>query len=97
MLSYTDLLRVSYADAVDDDADNGVHRFNMFTVRQVMAKEIVVISPTSTIRRQPQFYQNEFHALPVCEGELLVGIVTTTDVIKYFLSNMGGKIEIHAS
>jgi predicted transcriptional regulator len=51
-----------------------------------MAKEIVVISPTSTIRRQRQFYQkNEFHALPVCEGELLVGIVTTTDVIKYFL------------
>jgi hypothetical protein len=39
MLSYTDLLRVSYADAVDDDADNGVHRFNMFTVRQVMAKK----------------------------------------------------------
>jgi hypothetical protein len=45
-----DLLRVSHADAVDDDADNGVHRFNMFTVRQVMAKEIVVISPTCTIR-----------------------------------------------
>jgi hypothetical protein len=55
MLSYTDLLRVSRRRR--DDADNGVHRFNMFTVRQVMEKEIVVISPTSTIRDTPQFYR----------------------------------------
>jgi signal-transduction protein with cAMP-binding, CBS, and nucleotidyltransferase domain len=38
LLSYTDLLRVSYADAVDDEAE-GVESivFNMFTVSQVMA------------------------------------------------------------
>jgi hypothetical protein len=43
-------------------------------------KEIVIISPTSTIRRTASIYQKtEFHALPVCEGELLSD-VTTTDV-----------------
>jgi CBS domain-containing protein len=26
-----------------------------------------------------------FHALPVCLGELLVGIMTTTDLIKYLI------------
>jgi CBS domain-containing protein len=63
----------------------------MFTVRQVMAKEIVVISPTCTIRDTASILsKNEFHALPVCEGELLVGIVTTTDVIKYFLEQYNG-------
>jgi CBS domain-containing protein len=87
MLSYTDLLRVSYADAADDDADNVESIvFNMFSVRQVMAKEVVIISPTSTIRDTASILsKNEFHALPVCEGEVLVGIVTTTDLIKYFL------------
>ncbi|SDX32451.1 CBS domain-containing protein [Flavobacterium degerlachei] len=87
MLSYTDLLRVSYADAADDAADNVESIvFNMFTVRQVMAKEIVIISPSSTIREAAEILSKfEFHALPVCEGELLVGIVTTTDLIKYFL------------
>jgi hypothetical protein len=37
--SYTDLLRVSYADAVDDQAEDVESIvFNMFTVSQVMAK-----------------------------------------------------------
>jgi CBS domain-containing membrane protein len=87
MLSYTDLLRVSYADAVEEDADNVESIvFNMFSVRQVMVKEVVIISPTSTIRETASILsKNEFHASPVCEGEILVGIVTTTDVIKYFL------------
>jgi hypothetical protein len=43
MLSYTDLLRVSHADAVDD-ADN-VESIVLYMQWQVMAKEIVVISP----------------------------------------------------
>jgi CBS domain-containing protein len=55
-LSYTDLLRVSYADAVDDEAE-GVESivFNMFTVSQVMAKHIVVISPEATIKKPLKF------------------------------------------
>jgi CBS domain-containing membrane protein len=87
MLSYTDLLRVSYPDAADDDADNVESIvFNMFTVQQVMAKQIVMISPTSTITDAAAILsENEFHALPVCEDEVLVGIVTTTDLIKYLL------------
>ncbi len=87
MLSYTDLLRVSYADAVEDDADNvDSIVFNMFTLKQVMVKEVVIITPTTTIMETAEILsKREFHALPVCEGENLVGIVTTTDLIKYLL------------
>jgi CBS domain-containing protein len=28
----------------------------------------------------------EFYALPVCEDQLLVGIITTTDLINYLLA-----------
>jgi len=92
MLSYTDLLRVSYADAVEEEAENVESIvFNMFTVRQVMAKEIIVISPTTTIKETAEILsKNEFHALPVCEDEVLVGIVTTTDLIKYLLKQYNG-------
>jgi len=87
MLSYTDLLRISFVDAVDDDAeivDTTV--YNMFTVEQVMAKKVITISPDTTIREAAEILsKNEFHALPVCEGELLVGIITTTDLIKYLI------------
>lgn len=87
MLSYTDLLRISFADAVDDDdevIDTTV--YNMFTVEQVMAKNLVKVSPETTIKETAEILATkEFHALPVCEGELLVGIVTTTDLIKYLI------------
>ena len=87
MLSYTDLLRISFADAIDDDEDVvDTTVYNMFTVEQVMAKKIVAISPDTTIKEAAEILaKKEFHALPVCEGELLVGIVTTTDLINYFL------------
>ena len=87
MLSYTDLLRISFADAVDDDGeivDTTV--YNMFTVEQVMAKKLVTISPDTTIKEAAEILaKKEFHALPVCEDHLLVGIVTTTDLIKYLI------------
>lgn len=87
MLSYTDLLRISFVDAVDDDADIvDTTVYNMFTVEQVMAKKVVSVSPETTIKEAAEILShNEFHALPVCEGCLLVGILTTTDLIKYLL------------
>ena len=87
MLSYTDLLRISFADAIDDDEDVvDTTVYNMFTVEQVMAKKIVAISPDTRIKEAAEILaKKEFHALPVCEGELLVGIVTTTDLIKYLI------------
>jgi CBS domain-containing membrane protein len=87
LISYTDLLRVSYADAVDDAVENVESIvFNMFTVMQVMAKDIVVISPETTIKEAAEILaENEFHALPVCYNDLLIGMVTTTDLIKYLL------------
>lgn len=87
MLSYTDLLRISFVDAVDDNDDVvDVTVYNMFTVEQVMAKKLVTVSPETTIKEVAEILSSrEFHALPVVEGDLLVGIVTTTDIIKYLL------------
>lgn len=87
MLSYTDLLRISFVDAVDDDAEEvDVTLYNMFTIEQVMAKKLITVSPETTIKETAEILsKNEFHALPVCLGDLLVGIVTTTDLIKYLI------------
>lgn len=88
MLSLTDLLRISFADAVDEDAmevDSTV--YNMFSIEQVMARHLVTVSPETTIREVAEILASrEFHALPVVLDELLVGIVTTTDLIKYLLA-----------
>jgi CBS domain-containing protein len=88
MLSYTDLLRISFADAIDEDeqeVDTVV--YNMFTIEQVMAKNLVSVDSNTTIKEVAEILaKKEFHALPVLENDKLVGIVTTTDLINYLIS-----------
>ncbi|TXK72664.1 CBS domain-containing protein [Mesonia sp. HuA40] len=87
MLSYTDLLRISFADAVDDEDKNvDTVVYEMFTIEQVMAKALTSVTPNQSIKEVAEILaEKEFHALPVIENEKLVGIVTTTDLIKYLI------------
>jgi CBS domain-containing protein len=86
MLSYSDLLRISFVDSIDDEEVIDATVYNMFTLEQVMVKKLVIIAPETTIKDAAEILASkEFHALPVCEGDLLVGILTTTDLIKYLI------------
>lgn len=88
MLSYNDLLRISFADAVEDDEEEiETTVYDMFSIEHVMTKKVVSVSPETSIREVATiFTQNEFHALPIVSHDNLIGIVTTTDVIRYFLT-----------
>ena len=90
MLSYTDLLRISFADAVDEtETEVDTLVYNMFTIDQVMAKNIVTVNSTATIKEVAKILASqEFHALPVVDNGMLVGIVTTTDLINYLLKQL---------
>ena len=58
----------------------------MFTIEQVMAKNLVSVSPQATIKEAAEILaKKEFHALPVIDNGKLVGILTTTDLINYLL------------
>lgn len=87
MLSYTDLLRISFADSIDDDDENiDTTVYNMFTIEQVMAKNLVSVQSSTTIKEVAEILaKKEFHALPVVDDNTLVGIVTTTDLINYLI------------
>ncbi len=87
MLSYTDILRISFADAVTMDSDYvDTSVYNLFTIEQVMAKNLVSVSSNATIKETAELLaEKEFHAIPVIDDGELMGIVTTTDLIKYLL------------
>ncbi|MFL1013038.1 CBS domain-containing protein [Flavisericum labens] len=87
MLSYTDLLRLSFADVTDEvDVPADVMVYNTFTIGQVMKRNIVTVSTSNSIKEVAKILATqEFHALPVVDNNTLVGIVTTTDLIKYLL------------
>lgn len=91
MLSYTDLLRISFADAIDEE-ENEVESlvYNMFTIEQVMAKNVVTVTSTTSVKEVAKILaKKEFHALPVVDDDKLVGIVTTTDLINFLLMQLG--------
>jgi CBS domain-containing protein len=51
-----------------------------------MVSKPVAVQHDATIREVAEILSTkEFHALPVVDGSKLVGIVTTTDLIKYLL------------
>ena len=90
MLSYSDLLRISFADAVDDNDDFvDTTVYNLFTIEQVMAKNLVSVASNATIKDVAKILsKKEFHAIPVVKDEKLVGIVTTTDLINFLLEQL---------
>lgn len=87
ILSYTDLLRISFADAVyEDEGHVESIVYNMFSLQQVMVKNVYTVKSTDSIYDVAKILAKEnFHALPVEENGKLVGIVTTTDLINYLL------------
>ena len=90
MLSYTDLLRISFADAVDEsEQEVNTLVYNMFTIEQVMAKNITTVTSDTSIKDVAEILASkEFHALPVVDNGSLVGIVTTTDLINYLIAQL---------
>lgn len=87
ILSLTDLLRVSFVDSYGTeelDVDTAV--YNMLSIEQIMVKKPVHVRSTTTIKEVAEILsKKEFHALPVVDDGILVGIVTTTDLLNFLL------------
>lgn len=89
IISKTDINRLSFSGMFEgeEDADEAV--FDMLTIAQVMTAKPRVVKASDTIYHVAEILSNEeFHALPVVDDNddsKLVGIVTTTDVIRYML------------
>jgi CBS domain-containing protein len=87
IISYSDVLRVSYGDTfnADDRAVDAALDHTM-TIEQLMAKDVTVLSEQSTIREAAEILaQGRFHSLPVVNGGKLVGLVTSSDLIRYLV------------
>ncbi|SEI00255.1 CBS domain-containing protein [Paenimyroides aquimaris] len=87
VLSYSDLLKISYADVTDNEDTVESVVYDMFTIPQVMAKVPLTVTAETTVKEVVEILAKQsFHSLPVVENDNeLVGIVTTTDLLNYFL------------
>lgn len=88
MLSQTDLMKIGIPDFDEENEQLTSTVYNMFAIEQVMTKNVVCVTSFTTIKEVTKiFSENEFRALPVVYEGKLVGIVTTTDIIRYFLNH----------
>lgn len=87
IISWSDILRLSFADAFNADVravDAALDHSKK--IEDVMKKEPFTIPQDGKIREAAEVLaRGDFHALPVVSGRKLVGIVTSSDLIKYLL------------
>ncbi len=90
IISWSDILRLSFGDTFETDQRTvDATLDHTFSIEQVMKKNPVSLQETATVRDAAEILaRGEFHAVPVVNGGKLVGIVSTTDLIKYLLDQI---------
>jgi len=87
IISKTDMLRLSFADIYEDQANVDETVFQMLRTEQVMVHNPLTVDVHDTVREVADMMSKvAFHALPVLEEGKVVGIISSTDLIKYLLS-----------
>jgi CBS domain-containing protein len=83
MISSSDIGRVTYSFETDQRTNAAVLDSTR-SVRDVMHQDLTSLPTTATVRDAANVLANgQFHAVPIIENDELVGIVTSTDVIRY--------------
>jgi CBS domain-containing protein len=86
IISHTDIMRLSFGTLFDGQQASDEPIFDMLKLEQIMVSNPKTVAPNESIRDVAEFLTKaEFHALPVVEDGKLLGIVTTTDVIRYLV------------
>ncbi len=88
MISKSDLVRLCFAEHLgEEENDLDEVLLGDFTLEHMMVRNLTVIPPKATVAEAADVIMSkEFHALPVVENDELVGIITTTDIIRCLLS-----------
>ncbi len=69
----------------EDNMDDDAVIVTMLTLDQIMVQNPFCVQKNATVGDVVEILiRMDFHAVPVCDGKELIGIVTTTDLLKYF-------------
>ncbi len=88
MISNSDVLRISFGDAFQtDERTVDATLDHTMTIEQLMQKDPVSVRENAPIREAASILvQGNFHSLPVVsDNDKLVGLITSTDLIRYLL------------
>jgi CBS domain-containing protein len=87
MLSTSDIMRLTFDAGNADLRSMDAVLDHQFALQEVMRKDLLTVAPTDTVRHAAELLVKGSHQTVsvVEEGDTLVGIVTSTDLIRYLL------------
>ena len=88
IISLHDHLRISYGFVMGSEEAEEINEnvYSYLTIEQVMTENPITITPESTVKEAAaHFNNNMFHALPVVQGDKLVGMITTLDLLNFLM------------
>lgn len=85
VVSERDLLRASLSNLSDFGSDQRRAFLQAVEINRVMSSPAVVIGPEASVEEAAMVMaEKRIGCLPVVEGDKLIGLVTETDVLRYF-------------
>lgn len=85
MISKTDLQKISFVSSYDDN-NHFTEMYDALKIEEVMTKDITSLQKDALVFDAAVILSgNEFHALPILDGNKVVGIVTSRDLLKYLV------------
>lgn len=87
MLTWTDLLRISFGEFGNQDV-RGLDAVldHTYKLAEVMRANPTTMPVSGTVRDAAQILATQsFHSVPIVDGRKLVGLVTSTDLIRYLI------------
>lgn len=104
LVTKDNLLKASPSDATSFSRGELYYLLAKLTVKQIMKKKVVTVSPDTTVEQAAAIAQkNKVGCLPVLEGDKVVGIVTTNDFFYKILNPLlglgeaGKRIIVHGA
>lgn len=86
LISATDMMRLTFESYGHEGHTTDALLDSQFRIQDVMEFRVCTLDVRDTIRDAAELLKDgRFHSLPVVEGGELVGIVTTTDLIRFLL------------
>lgn len=86
IISERDLYKASLASAIDYDPQIKRNYMKTLVIREVMKTDLITIGPEAEIREAGRLMlEHKIGCLPVIQDGRMVGLVTETDVLRYYV------------
>jgi CBS domain-containing protein len=86
IISERDLFRASLASVIDYDYQIKRDYMKTVVIKEVMKTDLITVEPRTSIKEAAQLMLDQkIGCLPVVKGKKLVGLVTETDILRFYV------------